>query len=289
MPILGFEYDAQVRPKVTRRRHHPSGSGQEHVADYSTATTHSLLRMPKHGWMSSRSPCTLSVGRCGEESELGSSKCYTWHVCSLFKPSVDRSRQGATHRQSNFSSSPFHRCLRLSLSCLQVYAATRRRILSRANVFYFEGSSFTGLGSPHSPDRYIWPLAHMVDALTTEPTPEGAQVVAHTVGITSGWVCMLVHCCSRALLGFMDPLNMRSACAHSTICKGVCSTKPGLLHSAPPTCVPLVAPCRRLRLQCQHQGLACRATLPICMCRCEASSQPRAGPAADAVRQRAHA
>jgi len=45
--------------------------------------------------------------------------------------------------------------------------------LSTANAYYFKGSAFTGLGSPHTPHRYIWPLAHMVDALTTEPTDAG--------------------------------------------------------------------------------------------------------------------
>lgn len=62
----------------------------------------------------------------------------------------------------------------------KVYAATRRRILSTNNPFYFKGAAFTGLGSPHTPHRYIWPLAHMVDALTTEPTPEGA---VHQAGL----------------------------------------------------------------------------------------------------------
>lgn len=56
---------------------------------------------------------------------------------------------------------------------MQVYAATRRRILSTSNPYYYQGSNFTGLGSPHTPLRYVWPLAHMVDALTTEATPEG--------------------------------------------------------------------------------------------------------------------
>jgi meiotically up-regulated gene 157 (Mug157) protein len=57
-----------------------------------------------------------------------------------------------------------------------VYAATRRRILSPANPYFFSGRAFTGLGSPHTPQRYIWPLAHMVDALTTAPTEAGARL-----------------------------------------------------------------------------------------------------------------
>lgn len=61
-----------------------------------------------------------------------------------------------------------------------MYRATRARILSPLNKFYFSGRTFTGLGSPHTPERYIWPLAHMVDALTTEATPAGEMMTPET-------------------------------------------------------------------------------------------------------------
>lgn len=49
----------------------------------------------------------------------------------------------------------------------QIYWNTRERILSKANPFYFEGQLLTGLGSPHTSNRYVWPLATIVDALTS--------------------------------------------------------------------------------------------------------------------------
>ncbi len=44
----------------------------------------------------------------------------------------------------------------------EIYAATRARILSPANAWYFEGSTFRGLGSPHTPHSHVWPLAMSV-------------------------------------------------------------------------------------------------------------------------------
>jgi meiotically up-regulated gene 157 (Mug157) protein len=49
-----------------------------------------------------------------------------------------------------------------------VYAATRARILSDRNPYYFEGSELTGLGSPHTAHNFVWPLATAVEALTAE-------------------------------------------------------------------------------------------------------------------------
>ncbi len=46
------------------------------------------------------------------------------------------------------------------------YVTTRRWILSPANPFFFEGSAAGGIGSPHTPDRYIWHIALAVQGLT---------------------------------------------------------------------------------------------------------------------------
>lgn len=43
-----------------------------------------------------------------------------------------------------------------------IYEATRARILSRANSWYFEGNALRGLGSPHTPSGHVWPLAMAV-------------------------------------------------------------------------------------------------------------------------------
>lgn len=46
------------------------------------------------------------------------------------------------------------------------YLATRQWILSPANPFYFRGSVASGIGSPHTPERYIWHIALAVQGLT---------------------------------------------------------------------------------------------------------------------------
>ena len=56
------------------------------------------------------------------------------------------------------------------------YAHTRARILSNKNKWYFTGPVLSGLGSPHTPPGYVWPLAVMVGALTTDD--QGARVTA---------------------------------------------------------------------------------------------------------------
>lgn len=48
-----------------------------------------------------------------------------------------------------------------------LYKNTRSLILSKKNPYYFEQSVFKGEGSSHTPQNYIWPLALIVQALTT--------------------------------------------------------------------------------------------------------------------------
>jgi meiotically up-regulated gene 157 (Mug157) protein len=60
---------------------------------------------------------------------------------------------------------------------MQVYANTRRRILSSSNPYHYSGSAFSGLGSPHTPPQYIWPLAIMVQALTSSDPYEQAGLL----------------------------------------------------------------------------------------------------------------
>lgn len=50
----------------------------------------------------------------------------------------------------------------------RAYEATRRRILSDKNPYYFEGSQLKGMGSPHTAHGYVWPLATAVEALTLD-------------------------------------------------------------------------------------------------------------------------
>lgn len=53
-----------------------------------------------------------------------------------------------------------------------IYINTRKFILSSENPFYFEGEKAAGIGSPHTPDQYIWPMALAVEGLTAQTKEE---------------------------------------------------------------------------------------------------------------------
>ena len=78
----------------------------------------------------------------------------------------------------------------------EVYAATRARLLSPANRFYFEGPKLRGLGSPHTPHSHVWPLALMIQARPSsldglQPRP---KLVAESVrGTGLGFVHQRMH------------------------------------------------------------------------------------------------
>ena len=46
------------------------------------------------------------------------------------------------------------------------YTATRDWVLSPANPFFFEGKAASGVGSPHTPESYVWHIALAVQGLT---------------------------------------------------------------------------------------------------------------------------
>lgn len=56
-----------------------------------------------------------------------------------------------------------------------VYQNTRDLVLSKNNPYYYEGKCITGIGSPHTPKDYVWPLSLIIEALTTS---DGARVRA---------------------------------------------------------------------------------------------------------------
>ncbi len=49
----------------------------------------------------------------------------------------------------------------------QVYVATRAFVLSKRNPYYYSGRFASGVGSPHTPHGYVWPLALVMQAFTT--------------------------------------------------------------------------------------------------------------------------
>jgi meiotically up-regulated gene 157 (Mug157) protein len=57
-----------------------------------------------------------------------------------------------------------------------LYLATRRFALSDRNPYFFRGKYAQGIGSPHTPRGYVWPLALCVQALTATDDTEVAEV-----------------------------------------------------------------------------------------------------------------
>ncbi len=52
-----------------------------------------------------------------------------------------------------------------------IYRNTRQLILSKTNPWYYEGEVLKGIGSPHTPENYVWPIALAVQGMTSlEPS-----------------------------------------------------------------------------------------------------------------------
>lgn len=67
-----------------------------------------------------------------------------------------------------------------------VYRNTRRFILSQDNPYYFEGAAARGIGSPHTPDRHIWPIALSMQGLTSQDREERAGLLAVLLATDAG-------------------------------------------------------------------------------------------------------
>ncbi|MEK0317324.1 glycoside hydrolase family 125 protein [Cohnella sp. 56] len=59
-----------------------------------------------------------------------------------------------------------------------IYANTRRFALSTANSYYYEGAAAQGIGSPHTPPGYIWPIALAMQGLTSADAAEKLRMLA---------------------------------------------------------------------------------------------------------------
>ena len=56
-----------------------------------------------------------------------------------------------------------------------IYRNTRRMLLSRANPYYYEGTAARGIGSPHTPENYVWPISLCIQGLTSV---DGDEILA---------------------------------------------------------------------------------------------------------------
>ena len=54
----------------------------------------------------------------------------------------------------------------------EIYQNTRKRILSKENIYYYEGEILQGIGSPHTPANRVWPLAVAMQGITSNDKAE---------------------------------------------------------------------------------------------------------------------
>lgn len=69
-----------------------------------------------------------------------------------------------------------------------LYQRTRRFVLSDANPFYYSGSVLRGIGSPHTPEGWVWPIAIATRGLTADSREEAlrcAEMIATTTAGTN--------------------------------------------------------------------------------------------------------
>ena len=67
-----------------------------------------------------------------------------------------------------------------------LYQRTRAFVLSKHNPYYYEGALAKGVGSPHSPAGYIWPIALCVQAMTSTDDKEIASLLKNVLATTGG-------------------------------------------------------------------------------------------------------
>lgn len=60
----------------------------------------------------------------------------------------------------------------------EIYQNTRRFVLSQDNPYYFEGRVLKGIGSPHTPQGYVWPIALCMQGLTSDSAAEKEQILS---------------------------------------------------------------------------------------------------------------
>lgn len=63
---------------------------------------------------------------------------------------------------------------------------TRRFILSEANPYFYRGKIACGIGSPHTPENYIWHIALCMQGLTSKSIKEKEDIIKLAVNTNAG-------------------------------------------------------------------------------------------------------
>ena len=72
-----------------------------------------------------------------------------------------------------------------------IYKNTRAFVLSKKNPYYFEGASAKGIGSPHTPDQYIWHIALTMQGLTSDDEEERKELLETLLATDAD--CKVMH------------------------------------------------------------------------------------------------
>ncbi len=68
----------------------------------------------------------------------------------------------------------------------EIYQNTRRFILSKDNPYYYEGKFAKGVGSPHTPEGYIWHIALSMQGLTSNNNDETIEILRYLEATDGG-------------------------------------------------------------------------------------------------------
>lgn len=68
----------------------------------------------------------------------------------------------------------------------QLYQKTRRTLLSPENPYFYTGKYAQGIGSSHTPENYIWPIALSIQGLTAKTKTEQEGIIKTLVATTGG-------------------------------------------------------------------------------------------------------
>jgi uncharacterized protein len=67
-----------------------------------------------------------------------------------------------------------------------IYQATRAFVLSEENPYFYGGKAAKGIGSPHTPNEYIWPIALCMQGLTTSSRQEQLELLETLLNTDAG-------------------------------------------------------------------------------------------------------
>jgi uncharacterized protein len=66
------------------------------------------------------------------------------------------------------------------------YQPTRAFVLSEENPYYYKGKAAKGIGSPHTPHEYIWPIALCMQGLTSSSRQEQLELLEILLSTDAG-------------------------------------------------------------------------------------------------------